>query len=511
MDSTLGLHAFPRTLRAFAGVILLAGLAACGGIGDRPGATNTEAPTVPQWSFTDTITSCEDFASFAVGSYIMQSNYWNKATCPGTQCMKVNTATGAFSVIRGAEPCGDEVSSYPNVLYGCSYGNCSPATMLPLPVTEVRSLTSSWDWAIGGPASDHYNVAYDIWFCPDNNCGASGFPKGLELMIWLDYKNVHGWRTNLGTKKLSGHTWDVWTADMAAGGATQSWTYLTYMIKSPQVSSVTDLDLGAFIQDGIARGYIKPSWYMYAVQAGVELRVGGIPYNHNSFSVTLNGVTPSSAPIPYTGPSCDGGVPTEQGQLNINDTYVTAGPLHGYGSSWTWVGPDSEAIACGSPTCTGVLTGGPTSCSPAFSPSALCTAGTVTADPTYHSVAGVGLTFNEDPATAAVDVDGGAVAAPLGTITIPNSITVTVARSGGNLTGNNSLRVQLTDVDGNLFCYGGPLNEPIPVGKLNTKCWNNTGDPATPSTRFARGDVIVPSSAATDLSYSYCITNITVQ
>jgi hypothetical protein len=107
------------------------------------------------------------------------------------------------------------------------------------------------------------------------------------------------------------------------------------------------------------------------------------------------------------------------------------------------VGSDSSAIACAAPTCTapdslqvtailqnGVapLTAEAVSCSPAFAPSALCTAGTVTADPTYESVAGLGFNFSQD-----TESDGGADAGSLGTIIIDQSITITVEKSGAQL------------------------------------------------------------------------------
>jgi cellulose 1,4-beta-cellobiosidase len=455
--------------------------------------------------------------------------------------MDIDKATGAFTVTQGPAACGNTVASYPNVLYGCSFGNCSPGSLLPMQVSALSTVTSSWDFHVGGTASDQYDVAYDIWFCPDEGCGASGFAGGTELMIWLDYKNVTGWQNDLGPVTLAGHNWEVWQATMGSGPT--SWTYLAYMIQPTTVTSVADLDLGAFFRDAATRGIIQNSWYLYAIQAGNELRTGAIPYDSNSFSVSINGVTPSTTPVAVTGgPSCDGGMPTTDGSLKVSNNYVTAGPLHGYAAAWTWVGGGSNAVACTTPACaapgslqvTAILNNGvspltaePVSCVPAFAPSALCTAGTVTGDPTYNQVAGVGFNLNQDLAGATVDggeaIDGGVdsdggvavdsgAAGWVGAINIGTSITVSLAKSG-TLAGNSALRLQLTDVNNNFYCYGGALQSgvPIPIGRFNTQCWSNAGQSAKPSTLFKRVDVLVPGTASTEEPFAFCLSNVVVE
>jgi len=186
MHSTAGSS---RTSSARLGVIVVAGLAACGGLGKRSGEQSLDAPVAPTWPAAVTYEGCDQYAGRTVGSYYIQSNYWNQDNCPGTQCIAINTSTGAYSVTKGGAPClGKEtVSSYPYVLYGCSYGNCSPGTVFPMQVGQVSSLTSSWEFESGATStSDGYNVALELWFCPDKTCGADGFPNGFELMLWLD-------------------------------------------------------------------------------------------------------------------------------------------------------------------------------------------------------------------------------------------------------------------------------------------------------------------------------------
>jgi hypothetical protein len=103
----------------------------------------------------------DPYAAVIVGSYVVESDYWNEGICPGSQCMAINDATGAFSVTQ-APNCGDTVASYPNVLYGCSFGTCSPASVLPMPIGVLTTVTSSRDFSVGGVSTDKYNVAYDI-------------------------------------------------------------------------------------------------------------------------------------------------------------------------------------------------------------------------------------------------------------------------------------------------------------------------------------------------------------
>ena len=315
MKPTTLRNIFSGTGSTLVGVVLLAELAAC---------ARSPSPAVDGGAGTwpppgGTVNTCAQYATVPVGAYVVESDYWNETSCPGTQCMDINNVTGAFSVTQSAD-CGNTVASYPNVLYGCSHGTCSPASALPMPVSALTNVTSSWDFSVGGVSSDQYDVAYDIWFCKDNTCRSGGFPGGTELMIWLDYQNVTGWQTNLGSVSLGGYTWDLWQTTFGTGD--DAWTYLAYMIQAPMVTSVTDLDLNAFIQDAVSRGYVDNSWYLYAVEAGDEIRTGGLPYNHNSFSVAINGANPDAAA--GGGVSCDGGMPTAEGGLVVDDNYVFA-------------------------------------------------------------------------------------------------------------------------------------------------------------------------------------------
>jgi hypothetical protein len=210
---------------------------------------------------------------------------------------------------------------------------------------------------------------------------------------------------------------------------------------------------------------------------------------------------------------------------------VTVASLHGFASTWTWVGSTSTATACATPTCSAPgslqigavpnegaapLTPQPVSCAPAFAPSALCTAGAVTKDPTYQSAAALGFNLQQTPpgdVGTGAGIDAGLSAAPLGTVTIPTSIAVTVKKFGAG-SGNSALRVQLTDSNDHFFCAlegSWSSGQPIPITHFNSKCWDNSGTYATPTMSFKRIDVLVPSSAAVDRPFSFCLTAVTLQ
>jgi hypothetical protein len=272
-----------------AGATLNTGGLGSGASGGVPGAggvgTGGAAETTSTWPAEVTIDTCEPFQNVTVGSYVVETNFWNQGACPGTQCMTINSAIGAF-VVTSYPDCGETVASYPNVLYGCAWGTCSPGSLLPLPVTKLNAITSSWTFSVGGGKSDKYDVAYDIWFCADDTCSWNGFPGGAELMIWVNHQNLSGWQTRVGTMSLAGYTFDLWVATMGGGGG-MGWTYLAYMIHAPMPTTLTDFDVMAFIKDALARGYLQNTWYLYAVQAGDELRTGGVPFVNSSFSVSV--------------------------------------------------------------------------------------------------------------------------------------------------------------------------------------------------------------------------------
>src|ERR1700679_559778 len=99
-------------------------------------------------AFSETINTCAPFQSVTIGSYIVQTDYWHHDLCPGTQCMSIDDQTGAFTVTKGNYNCPDNahVAAYPDILYGCAYGNCSPHSDLPAQISSLNCVNTSWSF-----------------------------------------------------------------------------------------------------------------------------------------------------------------------------------------------------------------------------------------------------------------------------------------------------------------------------------------------------------------------------
>jgi hypothetical protein len=261
-------------------------------------------------------------------------------------------------------------------------------------------------------------------------------------------------------------------------------------------------------------------------QAGIGVDAGSPMDAGGAGKAVGTGCDPSSAPDAAiinmadasAATSCNLVPPEATGNLTVADGYITANNLHGYGGSWAWKGQSSAATLCATPLCTtadgfGFLTvdtyGGaplsdlPVSCEPALPPTAVCMAGSMTRDPTYYSMVGIGLNVNQDAASGAVQG-----------LPINESITVTT-QLVGQAKGNPALRLQLVDMDGNFYCVEAGAwksGVPTPITDFRKQCW----DPSVPNaeapvgTKARHFDVYLPGGLS-DQDFSFCVLDISAK
>jgi cellulose 1,4-beta-cellobiosidase len=278
----------------------------------------------------EAVTDCAQFAteSVAGGEYNVQTNEWNSTQ---TQCVSINGASfdvtqASFNLATNGPP-----ATYPSIYKGCHWGNCTSSSGLPVKVASMPAVTTSWSTT---ETSGAYDVAYDIWF--NQTPTTSGQPNGAELMIWINESGAQPAGSVVGTAQIAGATWNVWKAAMS------SWTYVAY-VRSPAVSSISNVDIHAFTEDSVSRGYINSSWYLIDVEAGFEIWQGGQGLAVNSFSVEVGGGTSSSSSSgSSSGSSSSGssGTGTVHAALSLQSSWST-----GYCDNLTVTNSGSSAIS----------------------------------------------------------------------------------------------------------------------------------------------------------------------
>jgi len=217
------------------------------------------------------------------GQYNVMNNIWGSCSGVGEQCIEADPCSTYFQVTYSTHT-GGCVASYPAVYKGCHWGWRTDDSNLPARVRTLITAPFSWSVNTGG-ATGTWNVAMDVWFSTNGNCGA----YGAELMIWLR-ANGGAWPAGsyVGTISVGGASWDVYFADWT------SWHYIAYKKVNP--ADNVSLDLKAFIDDAVSRGYVSHLWYLEAIEAGFEIWSYGTGLTTNSFSTYVTAGPDNNAP-----------------------------------------------------------------------------------------------------------------------------------------------------------------------------------------------------------------------
>ena len=217
------------------------------------------------------------FMPVAGSRYSVQTNKWGSGA--GEVCITTDF-TDSFWISKSTLNTSNfDPAGYPSIFFGCHYSTCTQSGgEIPKALSQITSARSSWSTK---EASGSYNIAYDIWVLP--SCTADGPDGGgLEMMIWLTSSgNVNPAGSGAGQANLGGVSYNV------NQGHVSSWNYLAYR-RTSTTTSVTDLDLKAFLDDAVSRGSAQQGWCLTGVEAGFEVWNGGSGLRTDSFSVTVN-------------------------------------------------------------------------------------------------------------------------------------------------------------------------------------------------------------------------------
>jgi hypothetical protein len=246
-------------MRQMRRIATLVALAACTAAAAASGA---DAPAV-----------CGKYETLPVASsaYVYQQDEWNSDL---PQCAQVKGTS--FVLTKGSFdlPTDGPPATYPSFYRGCHWGSCSAPSALPIRVGAIKRITSTW--VTKQPASGAYDVTYDLW--TNTASWASGQPDGSEIMIWLGSRgSVQPAGKRVASVRLAGAAWEVWEA-RASG-----WNLISYR-RVRHTTAVRGLDVGAFVDDSVARGMTKKRWYLIGGEAGFEIWKGGKGLATSTFS-----------------------------------------------------------------------------------------------------------------------------------------------------------------------------------------------------------------------------------
>jgi cellulase/cellobiase CelA1 len=273
------------------------------------------------------------------GEYIAQNNVWGAST---PQCISVNGTSFTVDSSGHNNATNGAPASYPSLFKGCHWGQCTTGSGLPAQVGSMPAVTSSWSTT--QPGSGAYDVAYDLWY--DTHSSTSTDPNGAEVMIWLNSRGgvqPAGSRVASGVR-ISGATWDVWYSRM-------NWNYIAY-VRTSGTTSVSGLDLRAFTQDSVSRGYIQNSWYFIDAEAGFEIWQGAAGLATNSFSVTVGNGGGGQSPPPGEGRACTASLHVDNAWsggfvATVTVTATGSQALSGWSADWSFAAGQTVQNAWG--------------------------------------------------------------------------------------------------------------------------------------------------------------------
>jgi hypothetical protein len=270
------------------------GAASPGGTGGAGGAGGAAGlvgvPGTPGAASSDTVISDQYGTTTIQDMYVVQNNAYNNG---GNQTIIVTSTGFSISVENGSISTSGPPLAYPSVYLGCHYSNCSPASPLPLQISQIQSATSSIDFSYPDDASYIYDASYDIWMDPTPK--TTGVNQ-QELMIWFNSQggvqpisysyDAQGDAVPIATTTIAAVSWNVYQGNNGSNNV------VSYLAVAP-IDSLTNFEVLDFIADTEIRtaNFAEPvtdAWYLTSIQAGFEPWDGGVGLAVESFSATVN-------------------------------------------------------------------------------------------------------------------------------------------------------------------------------------------------------------------------------
>jgi hypothetical protein len=199
-----------------------------------------------------------------LGKYRLMNNLWglSRAGVSGQQCYWSLCDTGsAVSWGTSWEWSGggvQQVVSYTAAILGWHWSPIGADTGLPVQLSENRSVTCTWSFALNLHRGVGHNVAYDIWV------GAGPAPEqpSDEIMIWLSHVGVGPNGSSVAKPQLAGARWTLYE------GQAGSWQVHTF-VRDDNVNCAT-MNIMDFANYLVQTQGLDSSKYLVGIEAGPE-------------------------------------------------------------------------------------------------------------------------------------------------------------------------------------------------------------------------------------------------
>ncbi len=263
--------------------------------------------------------------------YISNNPYGDEGSTTNGSCVTEISSSGANTVSWYAqwtqsESDNYEVYAYPEV----AFPGGSVSSGLPVQLSNISSIPSTWSYVLQSSNADGFDVAYDIW--ADEYSNGSATP--IEIMIWTNAAFGQD-GTDVGTFTSGGLTFTLYQTLPAD----YSWTnHPVYSFCSQTQVSSENLNLNAFLQYLTSKGYFPSSYYLTGVDAGIEIRNGTGSLKTTNYDTYV--VTGSSGNLipngTYTITNKNSGMVVDvTGASKSEGTYIDQWPSTG-GSNQKW-------------------------------------------------------------------------------------------------------------------------------------------------------------------------------
>lgn len=203
------------------------------------------------------------------GKAYLYNNLWGAETGCGSQCLWESSSSDthiAWGTSWNWTGLSDTIKSYAAAVWGWHWGWKVAHSGLPIQLTSLRSLHTSWHFDLTHTTPGGTNVTYDMWLSEDPDPGGEN-PAG-EVMVWLYHTgDILPIGSRQTTPMIEDTGWDLW----AGPHPVSDWPVYSF-VRSGKATSAS-LDLVNFFQYLISSG-LNSSLYLLSVEAGAEVFTG---------------------------------------------------------------------------------------------------------------------------------------------------------------------------------------------------------------------------------------------